>query len=769
MSTRPPLSCHLGALTAATLLFGTVAVASSTSPSASAAAASAGYAIVSATQKVFKTASVTGTGGAALMGARNEFVSFQIVLTGGQNGVSVSTGTPLTGRAGTIPNANITIYREDYVTTAQPSAAGRYVGAWPDILIPTVDRLYGQVRRAFPVDIPSGQNRVAFVDVLIPRDQPAGGYDGSLVVSNGSGGNAMVPVHLDVRDFTLPSTSSLRSLFSMGWNTGCVALYGNCDAWASEANLQRAWRTNYDFARLALDNRMTIANSQFQPPTSSGEINHFTAFTLPLINGTAATQLPGARLTTVDVDTGYLSTWRSLAQGNGFTDRALVYDANTCDELGTNSTDWNRCRSAVTRYKATWPALPNVMTATIDEVNTYDPTYAITDALVPVVDHMDDVSGLYAGDQHAKYSTFLVKPGKQVWLYTSCDVSGCGGANETDTKFAHPWVDYTIDTQAAQNRAMGWLDYVYSATGELYYSTTEQLTTARTNQWGFGGNGDGTLYYPGTTARIGGTTPIPLESLRMKMIRNGYQDYEYLRLATTAGHGTEALSIAKSTYPSVHDAGPSPAAIDTARAQLADLIDSRSALTYTGYELACPATVDGQLDEYDSLPTISFSGAGNSTTAVIGWTTQNLYLGYTITDATINVNQTGRDGELWNGDGVEVMIDRNTNRPATPNANDYHLLINTDNAITDERGNGTGWDRTWTANATTAINRIASGYAVEIALPWNSIGGAPTAGSSLGLDVANNDSDAPGQVTPYDWAHLTRFAQPRAWGTLTLE
>jgi hypothetical protein len=733
-----------------------------------AAAATVGYAVVSATQKVLSTATMSGTSSANLMGARNEFVSFQVMLTGGQTGVSVATGTPLTGPGGTIPNANITIYREEYFTTAQPSSAGRYVGAWPDILIPTVDRLYGQARRAFPVDVPAGQNRVAFVDVLIPHDQPAGGYDGSLVVTNGSGGSATVPVHVDVRNFTLPSTSSLRSLFSIGWNTGCEALYGTCDAWASEANLQRAWRTNYDFARLALDNRITIANPQFQPPTSGGEINHFTTFMLPLINGTAPTQLPGARLTSVNVDTGYLSTWRSLAQSNGFTDRAVVYDASTCDELGANSTGWNTCRSAVTGYKNTWPGLPNVMTANIDEVNTYDPTYAITDILVPVVDQMDDVSGTYAGDQHAKYSNFLSKPGKQVWLYTSCDVSGCSGANETDPKFAHPWIDYTIDTKAAQNRAMGWLDYVYNASGELYYSTTDQLTTAWTNQWGFGGNGDGTLYYPGTTARIGGTTPIPLESLRMKMIRNGYQDYEYLRLATAAGLGTQAMSIAKSIYPSTHEAGPTAAAIDTARAQLADLIDPRPAPTYTGHQLCGPATVDGQLGEYTSLPAISFSGANNSTDTRSGWTAQNLYLGYSISDATINVNQTGRDGELWNGDGVEVMIDRNATRPSTPNANDYHLLINTDNAVTDERGTGTGWDRTWTANATTAVTRTATGYTVEIAVPWTAIGGTPTTGATLGLDVANNDSDTPGQVTPYDWAHLTRFAQPQAWGILTL-
>jgi hypothetical protein len=37
-----------------------------------------------------------------------------------------------------------------------------------------VDPLYGQARRAFPVDVPAGENRVAWVDVLVPPKAPAG-------------------------------------------------------------------------------------------------------------------------------------------------------------------------------------------------------------------------------------------------------------------------------------------------------------------------------------------------------------------------------------------------------------------------------------------------------------------------------------------------------------------------------------------------------------------------------------------------------------------
>jgi hypothetical protein len=38
------------------------------------------------------------------------------------------------------------------------------------------------------------------------------------------------------------------------------------------------------------------------------------------------------------------------------------------------------------------------------------------------------------------------------------------------------------------------------------------------------------LFYPGRPDRIGGQTDIPIESIRLKLIREGMEDYEYLAL-----------------------------------------------------------------------------------------------------------------------------------------------------------------------------------------------------------------------------------------------
>jgi hypothetical protein len=43
-----------------------------------------------------------------------------------------------------------------------------------------------------------------------------------------------------------------------------------------------------------------------------------------------------------------------------------------------------------------------------------------------------------------------------------------------------------------------------------------------------GGNGEGTLWYPGRPDKIGGRTHVPVASVRLKLIREGQEDYEYL-------------------------------------------------------------------------------------------------------------------------------------------------------------------------------------------------------------------------------------------------
>src|SRR5207244_6096201 len=92
------------------------------------------------------------------------------------------------------------------------------------------------------------------------------------------------------------------------------------------------------------------------------------------------------------------------------------------------------------------------------------------------------------------------------------------------------------------------------------------------NQYNYGGTGDGTLFYPGTPARIGGKTEIPIESLRLKGLRDGMEDYELLAMAARLGFKDQAKQIAAAVFPKTYVAFAGADAIDSARAELAKLI-----------------------------------------------------------------------------------------------------------------------------------------------------------------------------------------------------
>src|SRR5205807_5534398 len=185
------------------------------------------------------------------------------------------------------------------------------------------------------------------------------------------------------------------------------------------------------------------------------------------------------------------------------------------------------------------------------------------------------------------------------------------------------WPSYAVDTDGTRNRAMEWLSFTYNMQGELYYEMTMSFSgDPWNNQFAFGGTGDGTLFYPGTPAKIGGSTDIPVESLRLKGIRDGMEDYELLNLAAKLGQGDKAMQIAQGVYPKTYQATTTPAALDSARAELAALI--LHALGKDTPATPPPANSGGNGGSTDctttacttpggpSTPATKIAGAGNS-------------------------------------------------------------------------------------------------------------------------------------------------------------
>jgi hypothetical protein len=140
-----------------------------------------------------------------------------------------------------------------------------------------------------------------------------------------------------------------------------------------------------------------------------------------------------------------------------------------------------------------------------------------------------------------------------------------------------------IDAPATVNRVMSWMSYKYQMEGELYWGTNaadsdysnDPKNTSWEVQWLAGGNGDGSLTYPGRPDRIGGTSTIPIASLRLKQIRDGLQDLEYMYLLEDAtGSRTAGVAIVESVVRTTYDFEHEPAAMLAARAKLAAAIEA---------------------------------------------------------------------------------------------------------------------------------------------------------------------------------------------------
>ncbi len=492
---------------------------------------------------------------AALFAARNEFESFHVVVTGAASAASMSLAALDDGRGHRIAGRDLVLYREVLFNVAVASDAQGGTGRWPDALIPDVDPIVGEKRNAFPFDVPAGESRAVLVDVHVPADAPAGVYRGTLQVSGGA--VASVPVQVTVWDIALPSTPGLRTAFGMAFIGPW--LHGNTARVVTDLNVRDR------YLQAALDNRISIDTPARDVPVQAdggADWSEYDLHIAPFLEGTAPTRLIGARLTTARIESplAYANTpiaaaWSQHFRARGWFDRLYDY---VCDEPPATCA-FSDIDPRIAQAHAGDPDLPVLVTTSAQAAKAHGVT-GIT-VFSPVIDAMDGKPGMtYAGSQRALY-------GANLFWYQSCDSWGCGAHDQTG------WPSYAIDTDGTRNRSMEWLSFSYGIPAELYFDTTHAYDLGPwTNQLTSGAEGDGTLFYPGTPALIGGATEIPIESLRMKGIRDGIEDHELLQMAASLGHEEEALAIARALFPRTFQAETTPAALDHARAQLAALI-----------------------------------------------------------------------------------------------------------------------------------------------------------------------------------------------------
>ena len=457
--------------------------------------------------------------------------------------------------------ARLDLYRVATLVLEHPSGPDGEAGEWPDALIPARDAIYGEERRAFPVDVPDGRVQSIFVEACVPRGTAAGRI-ASAVALSWRGGKLEVPVELKIRGFDLPATPALATAFGF---SGYSAAKGHGRGPEANRELTRA----YDL--LALRRGITLmGGTQDAPPLRKDGGLDWTAYdaeVAPFLDGTA---LPsGARWTAVELREpgkltraqrrSYRQAWVEHFRKRGWLDRLFryVHDEPAEKEFAAVEAEAREVRDDA-------PEVRRLVTTAVS------PDLPSVDLFTPVINCVGERNpSCQRAVPRAKY--------QHLWWYQSCMSHGCSndGQPVLDPAF-RGWPSYMIDAPATAARVMGTLAFVSDIKGELYFDTVfayDGLDPWK-SQWAFAGNGDGTLYYPGTPARIGGTRDVPVESLRLLQISRGLADYAYLTLCAKLGDPALARAEARAVAPGVRTFSRDPRAFAAMRDHLAARIEA---------------------------------------------------------------------------------------------------------------------------------------------------------------------------------------------------
>ena len=318
-------------------------------------------------------------------------------------------------------------------------------------------------------------------------------------------------------------------------------------------------------ASLFLDHRISISDVAVGPTIPHGDWSRFDRVYGPLLDGTAATKLRGARLTEFrypnygKFDSKDLQDWMNHFQEKGWGQVLFNY---VCDEPPAGCT-WSQLGQKVGTFRLAAPSLRNLVTTNIDNASRERVLHQL-DVLAVLVSELFPKGH---GSQRSQYDVWLAQAGHELWWYQSCSQhESC--TNGTSGPKSSTWPSYMIDASPVRNRIFQWMAFLYGVKGELYYQTDLWTDDPWDHLYDFGGNGDGALFYPGTVDRIGGQRPAPVASIRLKLIRDGIEDFEYLTALQKSGRGDMAQKICRTLIHDVLTYKDNPEALDSAREQL---------------------------------------------------------------------------------------------------------------------------------------------------------------------------------------------------------
>ena len=517
--------------------------------------------------------------------ARNEYEPFQIVLHPKVplQDVKVSI-SPLARCAGGEPQAvigaeNIEVAVVEYVPVTTPTDDFGSLGDYPDPL-PLLKE---------PFNIPAGVNQPLWYTLYVPKETPAGVYQGRVIIQPKDAPAIEVPLQLRVFDFTLPDETHTRTAYG-------VSLDNNWHQLQTPEQFKQVWdlyMQNCRQHRISPYGPHAFAPIKWELQGEQVSVD-FTEFDDAMSRYLDDFRFNGFRFVILPNELGgharftpaYNALYKQLMQpiiahlkDKGWLDKAYCY---WIDEPSPERYDYVKdgCRL----LKEACPGLTRLLTVNHD--NAPAPTfYGFVDLWVPIFHRFDP--------DRAKQRQAL---GEEVWWYV------CTGPKA-------PYPNNFIDHPAINHRIRAWMGEKFGTDGELYWSVTyyRQKEGKLRNPWHDGmsiasaghgwGNGDGMLLYP--PVKEPPDEPVlrgPINSVRWELLREGLEDREYFwllknllneakkqqaaareeSLADAIIKGKAALADAMSLVTSLTEFETEPAKLYAARLQVAEAIEELS-------------------------------------------------------------------------------------------------------------------------------------------------------------------------------------------------
>ncbi len=552
----------------------------------------------------------------AVSSVRDAWVSAQIVVEGKAGhlaGVTVALDDDLSdGMGHTLSKSAVTFFREGFVDFSSvdpsigtgnepvPKSSPTKDGNAPNPLVPLVDPYTGAMAGE-PFDVAEGSNQPVFVDVHVPKGLAAGTYTGTVHVAAAMGGAADVPISVTVWGLDLPDMRNVTTHFKMTINnlfqyhSGLQTCSGS-SCW-EDFTKPHAAAVLKRYEELAHAHRIDTGQGLANVPITGCKLPvasdwaPYDAAMAPYMDGSYFSDgVPSSRYDVpfspgqnYGVDgtcsqSQYVAmsqAWASHLASKGWFPSpgggafgAVVYAYDEPLAASSNPSDVQTILNGIVKDSSwlqqgnlawkghvidtTSPIPAPANPATVPLLNPALGVYVVSLSLYgDVWDH-----GAFYGRQEWQQNPDLFAQGLALWFYEGNSI-------------LPPFPTFATNTlDALEPVIMMWGSWYEKATGFLYWDIADWN---QKDPWGpeidFGKTGDGVLIYPGnhdgTLSPAGSPAGVaidgPIPSYRLKMIRQGLQDWALFRLADQKGLTSFVQQQVGTVYKQLGAAQPAPA------------------------------------------------------------------------------------------------------------------------------------------------------------------------------------------------------------------